>query len=252
MIYVGITGQSGFVGTHLYKQLDDSPEKYTCVPFEDSFFQDDEKLRVFVRQCDVIVHLAAMMRSPIEGMVYETNMRLVHQLIDACEKESVTPAIMFASSIQESNGSEYGRCKQEGRNLLMKWAERHNTGFGGMIFPNLFGALAKPNSHSFIATFCYRLMNGESPEVLVDNVVNLKYIDSLLRELIPMIEDVRINKVITNKTFEADYQLKVTDVLSILIGFKEKYLIKGEMPLLNTQAEKDLFETFVSYKNYRL
>ena len=101
MIKVGITGQPGFVGTHLYNALGEQPDKYKRIPFEDCFFEDESKLRNFVKQCDVIVHLAAMMRSPIEGMVYETNMRLVNQVINACERENVTPAIMFASSIQE-------------------------------------------------------------------------------------------------------------------------------------------------------
>lgn len=252
MIFVGITGQSGFVGTHLFNALGKQPKKYQCIPFEDCFFENEAKLRNFVKQCDVIVHLAAMMRSSIEGMVYETNMRLVHRLINACDKENLAPAIIFASSIQEDNDSEYGRCKQEGRQLLMKWAKSHRTGFGGMIFPNLFGPLARPNSHSFIATFCYRLTHGEEPKVLVDNTIGLKYIDSLLAELIPMLEDVCVNMSIQNKIVEADYLLKVTEVLSILIRFRETYIDKGEMPVLNTQAEKDLFETFAAYKDYIL
>lgn len=250
MIKVGITGQSGFVGTHLFNALGEKPNKYQRIPFEDCFFEDETKLRNFVSQCDVIVHLAAMMRSHIEGIVYETNMRLVNQIINACEIEGVSPAIMFASSIQENNGSEYGRCKQEGRQLLTDWAKAHNTGFGGMIFPNLFGPLARPNSHSFIATFCYRLTHGEEPKVLVDNTISLRYIKSLLAEILPMIDDVYQNKSIVNKLMEPDYQLKVTEVLSILIRFKESYFEKGEQPVLNTQAEKDLFETFVAYKDY--
>ncbi|GAE85989.1 NAD-dependent epimerase/dehydratase family protein, partial [Bacteroides reticulotermitis] len=251
MISVGITGQAGFVGTHLFAALGNHPDKFNRIPFEDGFFNDDEDLRHFVKRCDVVVHLAAMMRSPIESMVYETNMRLVNQIIDACNKENVSPAIMFASSIQEDNGSEYGRCKQEGRTLLMKWAEEHRTGFGGMIFPNIFGPLARPNSHSFIATFCYRLTHGEEPKVLVDNVVSLKFIDSLISELIPMLEDVCVNKCILNVFFNADYQLKVTEVLSILKRFKKTNIDGDKMVGLNSQVEVDLFKTFTSYKDYK-
>ena len=201
MIAVGITGQPGFVGTHLYNALGERAEIFKRIPFEDSFFEDENRLREFVKQCDVVVHLAAMMRSPIEGMVYNTNMRLVHQVLEACEKENVAPALFFASSIQEDNGSEYGRCKMEGRKIMMEWAVSHNSGFGGMIFPNLFGPLARPNSHSFIATFCYKLTHDEEPKLLVDNNISLKYIKSLLNELIPMLEDVAVNKKITWSKF---------------------------------------------------
>lgn len=81
MIRVGITGQPGFVGTHLFEALGQQLEKFKRIPFEDAFFEDELKLRAFVKQCDVIVHLAAMMRSPIEEEVYRVNMRLVHQFL---------------------------------------------------------------------------------------------------------------------------------------------------------------------------
>lgn len=252
MIKIGITGQSGFVGTHLYSSLVKFPHKYRIIPFEDNFFFDEKKLCKFVKECDVIVHLAAMMRSPIEGEVYNTNMNLVNQLISTCNKEKVAPSILFASSIQEENGTEYGRCKQDGRKILSNWAEENKTGFGGMIFPNLFGPLARPNSHSFIATFCYKLTHNDSPYVLVDNTIQLKYIKSLIFEMIPFIDYISENKFIVTKKFDSDYSLKVSEVLLILKKFSDFYLKDGKIPEFQTQVEKDLYETLVEYKNYIL
>ena len=51
---VGITGQSGFVGTHLFNTLGLYVDKFTRIPFEDEFFQDTLLLERFVSQCDVI------------------------------------------------------------------------------------------------------------------------------------------------------------------------------------------------------
>lgn len=245
MIRVGITGQPGFVGTHLFNALGDNPEVFQRVPFEDAFFENESLLRTFVRKCDVIVHLAAMMRSPIEGEVYKVNMRLVHQLINAMNAENVNPCILFSSSIQEGNGSEYGRCKQEGRELLEKWANEHQTGYVGMVFPNLFGSGARPNSHSFIATFCYKLTHGETPQVLVDNKVPLKYVGNLEKELMDIIKDVASSKGIQTKVFPPEIEMKVTEVLGILEGFKA-----GNKP--EGSVENALFETYESYKNYTL
>lgn len=245
MLSVGITGQSGFVGTHLYEALGECPDVFNRIPFEDAFFEDESKLRAFVKQCDVIVHLAALVRSPIEGEVYRVNMRLIDQLTSCMEQENVSPCLLFASSRQEGNGSEYGRCKQEGRIALSQWAKTHETGFAGLIFPNLFGPGARPNSHSFIATFCYKLTHGEEPQVLVDNTVPLKYIKNLIAELVVVIKETAENKTIHTVEFSPEYELKVTQVLSILNGFAV-----GNNP--HSQVERDLYETFVSYKNYIL
>jgi UDP-2-acetamido-2,6-beta-L-arabino-hexul-4-ose reductase len=245
MISVGITGQPGFVGTHLYDALGQHPEEFKRVPFEDAFFESEETLRAFVRQCDVIAHFAALVRSPKEGEVYNVNMRLMHQLIDAMKIENVTPCLLFSTSIQEGNGTEYGQSKYDIHHTLEKWAAENNTGFTCLIFPNLFGPGARPNSHSFIATFCYKLTHGEEPQVLVDNTVPLKYIGNLKQELLWIISDVAKKKSISTIQFEPEYRLKVTDVLTRLKGF-----INGKQP--KDEADKALYETLISYKNYVL
>ena len=43
MIKVGITGQSGFVGTHLQNTLGLYPGEFERVPFEDDYFADVEQ-----------------------------------------------------------------------------------------------------------------------------------------------------------------------------------------------------------------
>lgn len=249
MLNIGITGQTGFVGTHLFNELSKCPSKYKLICFEDCYFKDDLQLQNFVRQCDVIVHLAAMMRSPVEGMVYETNMRLVNQVIEACNKEDVYPTVFFASSIQETNGSEYARCKLDGKAKFSEWAKEHHSGFGCMIFPNLFGPLARPHSHSFIATFCYQLTHNEVPQVLVDNVVKLKYIDTLLKEMLPFMEKVIKEKCIVQLEFKPDYVVSVSEVLSILYSLKKDYLDQGKLYPKQLSLKSNLFNTLISYNN---
>lgn len=104
MINIGITGQAGFVGTYLYNLLGLYPQVVKRIPFEDAFFEEESRLRAFVKQCDVIVHLAAMNRHPDPRILYETNIRLVKQLIKAMEEENVTPYVLFSSSTQEEPG----------------------------------------------------------------------------------------------------------------------------------------------------
>ena len=94
MIKVGITGQAGFMGTHLFNYLN-LKEDIDTIPFEDSFFDDKNQLEIFVSKCDVIVHLAAMNRHDNPQVIYDTNIRLVKDLIDACDKTNSKPHILM-------------------------------------------------------------------------------------------------------------------------------------------------------------
>jgi N-acetyl-gamma-glutamylphosphate reductase len=73
---VGITGQSGFIGTHLFNFLSLKKEELTLIPFKDEYFQNLPQLESFVKQCDTIIHLAAMNRHGDPQHIYDTNIKL--------------------------------------------------------------------------------------------------------------------------------------------------------------------------------
>ena len=41
---IGITGQTGFIGTHLYNTLGLNADKYERIAFRDEYFQKEEKI----------------------------------------------------------------------------------------------------------------------------------------------------------------------------------------------------------------
>ena len=217
MIKVGITGQSGFVGRNLYNEFGLLPNQIMRIPFEDSFFESDMKLRLFVKQCDVIVHLAAVNRHLDPSVIYDTNIRLVKQLIAAMEIEQVKPYLLFSSSTQEKCDNEYGKSKRDGRELLKDWAIRNDASFTGLVVPNVYGPFGQPNYNSFIATFCYKLTHGEHPEILQDSDVRLIYIGNLCKYIVNKIHLVYHSSVsIVERTeIPFDFSKKVTDVLSL-------------------------------------
>ncbi|HNR69533.1 MAG TPA: epimerase, partial [bacterium] len=77
-IRVGITGQAGFIGSHLYNYLGffDTIER---IPFQDEYFQDDSRLRQFAASCDAIVHLAAVNRHADPENLAEANIAAYNQ-----------------------------------------------------------------------------------------------------------------------------------------------------------------------------
>ena len=247
MIKIGVTGQEGFVGTHLFNTLGLNPEKYQRVFYDISFFQDDQKLEEFVSECDVIVHLAAMNRHPDPEVLYQTNISLVKQLISALEKTNSKAHVLFSSSSQEEKDNLYGRSKKEGRELLANWAQKVGGKFTGLVIPNVFGPFGAPNYNSFIATFCYKLTHGEFPEVQQDGEVNLIYVGELVQEIINKI-GIGISEEVYAVPFTSTN--KVTEVLTKLETFKELYFDKGEVPELKTQFDYNLFNTFRCYIDF--
>jgi UDP-2-acetamido-2,6-beta-L-arabino-hexul-4-ose reductase len=251
MINIGITGQSGFVGTHLYNTLGLCPEKFQRIPFADEYFSNTKTLEEFVRQCDVIVHLAAMNRHNDPQVIYDTNIRLVKQLITACENARSTPHILFSSSTQEERDNLYGKSKREGRELIEQWADNNDGQFSGLIIPNVFGPYGHPYYNSVVATFCYQLTHKETPQIDVDGDLKLIYVGELVKQIIDIIENVdnehKENVVIQQIKIEHTTELKVSKLLQLLKKYNNDYFEKGEIPALNTPFHRNLFNTFLCY-----
>ncbi|TDT44747.1 UDP-2-acetamido-2,6-beta-L-arabino-hexul-4-ose reductase [Maribacter spongiicola] len=247
---VGITGQAGFVGYHLYSTLA-LKEQIELVPFKRSFFSNDKALGTFVKSCDVIVHLAAMNRHEDANVIYETNIALVNTLISACDKEKVNPHIIFSSSSQEVNDNLYGKSKKEGKHLFMDWANKGNGKVTSLTIPNVFGPFGKPNYNSVVATFCHKIAHNEEPVIHNDSEVGLIYINDLISKFSKVIEDKIETKNIGKNSYELliapETHIKVSKILSLLKQYKSDYMGKGIFPSLEDSFEKALFNTFRCY-----
>lgn len=249
MIRVGITGQSGFIGSHLYNYLNLKKEEISLVPFEDSLFSNDSDLESFVKQCDTIVHLAAMNRHGDPQVIYDTNLLLVNKLIAACRKTGSTPHILFSSSTQEERDNPYGRSKLEGRLLFEAWAAKNGASFTGLVIPNVFGPFGNPYYNSVVATFCHQLTHNEQPHIEVDGEMKLIYVGELVTEIYnQIISTPGIGHQAPNTIFiPSTSRKKVSGILSLLTDFKSGYLEKGIIPDLNDKFTLNLFNTFVCY-----
>ncbi len=244
IIKVGITGRRGFVGSHLYNTLGLKPEQFEHVEFEKEFFSDPAQLDAFVSQCDVIVHLAAMNRHQDPEMIYRTNLELTRKLVASLERTGSTAHVLFSSSSQEELDNLYGKSKRAARELLADWAKKSDGKFTGLIIPNVFGPFGQPDYNSFIATFCYKLTHGETPAVDNDSEVKLIYVGELMEELIAQIEGGE-----SNHTYFVHHTTvrKVSEVLAKLQHFKTLYFENGEIPVLETTFDYQLFNTFRCY-----
>ena len=247
MIKIGITGQEGFIGTHLYNFWGLNKE-VKLIDFSKSFFENQKLLQDFVKQCDVIVHLAAMNRHNDPFVIYDTNVLLVQQLINAMEKEKVNPHILFSSSTQEEKDNPYGNSKKEGRKLLSKWSAKNKATFTGLIIPNVFGPFGNPYYNSVVATFSYQLTHNEMPKINVDGNLKLIYVNELVEKIWKII-DKKISNPEYNIAFT--YEIKVSEILKLLESYKETYFNKNIFPSFQNQFEQNLFNTFRSYIDHK-
>ena len=196
MIKIGITGQAGFIGTYLYNYLD-LKNDIESIAFNDSYFDDEKLLDKFVSSCDVIVHLAAMNRHENPQELYDTNIRLVTQLIESVERTHSDLHILMSSSAQETRDNLYGKSKFEGRRLFIDWSRRNHGKFTGLIIPNVFGPFGKPYYNSVVATFAYQLTHNETPSIDIDAEINLIYIHDLIEKMY----DVIINSIFSEEFY---------------------------------------------------
>jgi len=244
MIRVGITGQSGFMGSHLYNYLglkDDIERIY----FKKNYFEDDILLQSFVKNCDVIVHIAAMNRHDDPQVIYDTNVNLVMKITEVCDKINVAPKIIFSSSTQEERDNFYGRSKKDGRLFLEQWAEKNNTSIATLIIPNVYGPFSKPYYNSVVSTFCFQVIHNEIPRIDVDGQLNLIYINELSEVFYQNI--IKNEKGITSHIVKHSATKKVTQILALVNSFKSDYFDEGVVPDLSDPFEINLFNTFRSF-----
>lgn len=263
MLKIGITGQAGFIGTHLFNTLSLHPDKYIIIPFRDEFFQSEEALDAFVKQCDVIIHLAAMNRHNDPNVLYKTNIELVQKLIDSMERTNSKPYVIMSSSLQEERDNVYGLSKKEGRELFNQWAERNGAKFTGLIIPNVFGPFGVPFYNSVISTFSHQICNTQEPRIEVDNMLKLIYVGDLVKVVLDLFPADYANTEGSEgtedtensegwqppKVLEVPYKAKykVSELLNKLQGYYDTYVVNGIFPDLADWFEVCLFNTFRSY-----
>lgn len=250
MLKIGITGQAGFVGTHLCNTIGLYQDEFQIVPFDKKYFLIPELLENFVSQCDVIVHLAAVNRHHDPSIIYKTNVDLAQKLVDALELTQSNPHIIFSSSTQEERDNQYGKSKKVAREVLYNWSRRNGGKFTGLIIPNVFGPFGNPFYNSVIATFCHQIARGENTIVEIDGNLKLIYVSELVEEIIRLIR----NNDNTNELFvPSTSEAKVSEILTLLNYFRDSYQDKGYFPILHNDFEYKLFNTYRCYmdlKNY--
>jgi len=245
-----VTGAKGFVGRNLCLELRNLKEEV----FEYDIDSTPEELDAWCREADFVFNLAGVNRPQNQEEFMKGNFGFASQLLDTLKKYGNKCPVMISSSIQASlegrfAGSEYGKSKKAGEDLMFEYGRETGAKVLVYRFPNLFGKWCRPNYNSAVATFCNNIAN-ELPIQVNDPSVELEllYIDDLIAEMVCALKG-------QEHHFEGtDYcrcplTFKVTlgEIVDLLYKFHDMpgTLMIPEIP--SDSFEKRLFSTYLSY-----
>ena len=247
MIKVGVTGSNGFIGWHMCRTLELEYNKFKLIEFDRNWFNESNYLDAFISKCDIVIHLAGLNRHSEENFIYNTNITLAERLVESFIRTGFKGQVIFSSSIQEERNNTFGNSKKAARELFANWANQTSAKFQGLIIPNVFGAFGIPYYNSVISTFCHQLVNNESIKIASDVTLKVIYINDLVKSIIALFDCESNDKVIIKHTDT----FKVSEILNILINFRNKYFENGQIPCFKNQFEINLFNTIRSFLNLK-
>jgi len=238
-----VTGSSGFIGKNLIAELKN--QNYNCI-YEYDKNSSKEDLEHFTKNADFIFHLAGINRPKDEKEFLDGNFGFTSILLDKLKKYKNNCPIMISSSIQAELNNPYGISKKAGEDLMHVYSLETGSKVFIYRFPNVFGKWCKPNYNSAVATFCYNIANNLPIQINDRNVVmNLIYIDDLVKELINALQN-NENRTAKFCYVEPVYTVKLGEIINLLNSFKESRNNRS-IPSTIDPFTKKLYATYLSY-----
>ena len=239
MNIIGITGASGMIGWHLRTFLETKGVSEIKIATRETF-KSNEALIDFVKNTDVIFHLASQCSG---DDLLEVNNQIDKSLVAAIDQVSATPHIIFASSshIKINQSSQFALSKLTSSKYFERWSIKRGIRFSNIVIPHVFGENGRPFHNSVVTTFSHQLANGKKIKLLVDKQLELIHAQKLSES----IYEIALKSTIGEIKIPG-FLLKVSQLMKRLILFDKKYR-DHVIPLFENDLDLYLFNTYRSY-----
>lgn len=266
-----ITGAKGFVGKNFVtslKNIQEGKDRTRNIKIESIYEYDidsnENELDTYCEDCDFVFNLAGVNRPKNEEEFMQGNFGFASLLLNKLKEYNNKCPIMISSSIQATligryAGSDYGKSKLAGEELVFDYSKETGSKVLVYRFPNLFGKWCRPNYNSAVATFCNNIAN-DLPIQVNDRYAELEllYIDDLVDEMLEALENKEhhcefdgVNAVGDEKGrycyVPTTHHVTLGEIVDLLNRFKNQpsTLIVPEIP--NDSFAKKLYSTYLSY-----
>ena len=237
-----ITGSDGFIAKNLIEYLNRIDNRELFLFNKQNTMED---LEDYIQETDFIFHLAGVNRPKDTKDFYKGNSELTKIIIDLIEKNNKKIPILFSSSIQVGNGSEYAKSKAKAEKIIEEYSKKNNIDCFIYRLPNVFGKWAKPNYNSVIATWCYNITRDL--DIYIDDrnkKLKLAYIGDVVHSFAEKLFRSSNNSLYCE--VEQVYEKTLGEIVDLLYQFKnsrETLLI----PRVGQGFERVLYATYLSY-----
>ena len=243
-----VTGHSGFLGRNLIEALKSSgQEQHKIYTYDKSDSLD--KLEQYTKDCDFVFHLAAVHRPDRKEEFLEVNLEFFNTLLTYLQKYHNPSPVLYTSSIQAAQDTEYARSKRLAEEALATHGHINNSRTIIYRLTNTFGKWAKPCAHSVVATFCYLVARDQ--EITIhnpDTVMNFYYIDDVITSFLRHLKEEVPPKEDGYYRLEEDclYSITLKELAEIITGFRLQR--QGQyLPAVGDSLVKRLYSTYLSY-----
>ena len=240
---IAITGANGFLGKNLtYRIINKRNIKINKITRETK----KEELEKILLKSKIIFHFAGVNRSKNKKSFIKNNVDYTKYICDFLKKNNKKNKVIFTSSTQITNKSDYGKSKKLCEKILVNHAKANKSKVYIFRLPNIFGKWSKPNYNSVVSTFCNNIARNK--KVYISNPkkkINLVYVDDLIDNFIEIID----KDVLKNKIFREVFPVKKISLNELFLTIsnfeksRKKYFIND----LNNSFNKKLYSTFISF-----
>lgn len=236
-----VTGAKGFIGKNLCIMLrEHGYQEIVEVDRETSL----EALSNYLSEANFVYHLAGINRPKDDTEFQQGNADLTCFITEQLKQLGRQVPLVVSSSIQAERDNAYGQSKRLAEQAVEQYGVNTGASYYIYRFPNVFGKWCKPNYNSFVATFCYNILN-DLDITINDSLasVNLVYIDDVCHSLISLLEGSTSSGF---KSILPEYSTTVGEVASLLRAFKNSRdnLITENV---GTGLCRALYSTYLSY-----
>jgi len=199
------------------------------------------RLEEQVKKTDFIFHLAGVNRPQEKSEFYSGNSELTETIVRIIEANKLKIPIVFSSTTQIGNGSDYAISKEIAEKSLLEYQKRSDAEVFIYRFPGIFGKWSKPNYNTVVATFCHNTARGLPIEIRdPKHELILCYIDDVIDLLTATFNERESQEI------KPQYHITLGRLAALIEGFSSESnkLVVSD---LSDAVTKKLYATFLSF-----